>query len=123
MKLNEKLIILREKNNFSQEEIAKYLGVGQTTYSRYENLKTIPDIFIIKKLAILYNISIDSLLNEVENENISITLTNEEIEVLQNINNKINNNKIINQNINSNNTTKNSHITIGNNNNINDSFK
>lgn len=90
MKLSEKLIILRENNHYTQTDIAKYLGVGQTTYSRYETLKTYPDIFIIKKLAKLYQISIDELLKEVDDENINITLTKKEIETLQTINKKIN---------------------------------
>ena len=115
MKFNEKLIKLREINNYSQEEIANYLGVGQTTYSRYENLKTYPDIFIIKKLAKLYQISIDDLVDDIDNELITIQLTNEEIKTLENISKKISQQKSI----------KNSNIAvvIGNNNKINQTKK
>lgn len=118
MRLNEKLITLRESNNLSQTQIAKYLGIGQTTYSRYETLKTYPDIFIIKKLAELYQISIDELLKEVDEENISITLTKSEIEAIQTISKKINTGiKLNNLNI-----SDSTNIQIGNNNTIHDSF-
>lgn len=112
MKLNEKLIALRERNNYSQMQIANYLGIGQTTYSRYEMLKTYPDIFIIKKLAELYQISIDELLKEVEDEKINITLTKKEIEAIQTISKKINDGMQIN---NLNITNSNGDIIIGKN--------
>lgn len=118
MKLSEKLVKLREKNNYSQEEIAKYLNIGQTTYSRYENLKTYPDIFTIKKLAKLYNISIDTLLEEVEQENITITLSKEEIETIKNLNKKIESNILINFK----NEKQETNVQIGNNNTIKNSF-
>lgn len=110
--------MLRELNNFSQEEIAKYLGIGQTTYSRYENLKTYPDIFIIKKLADLYKISIDNLLDEVESEEVTITLTPEEVDVIQKLNKKIITNKLINSKNTTSITTGDIHNNFGGNINI-----
>ncbi len=85
MKFNEKIINLRKINNYSQEEIAKFLNIGQTTYSRYENLQTLPDIFIIQKLASLYKISIDELMSEVEDNKVNIIITYEEAEFLKSI--------------------------------------
>lgn len=113
MKLSEKLELLRKSKDYSQEYLANYLGIGQTTYSRYETLKTYPDIFIIKKLAKLYNITIDELVNDVE-ETITIALSNEELQVLKNLADKINAVEIIRSN--------DKNIRIGNNNNINNSF-
>lgn len=54
---------LREDNDKTQKEIADYLNVKQTTYSKYELGKiNIPiDVFI--KLADYYNVSTDYLLN------------------------------------------------------------
>lgn len=89
MKLNEKLIRLREIHKYTQSELASYLGVGQTTYSRYESLKTYPDIFIIQKLAALYHVSIDELLSSDDNDRITIKLTIEEAKSFINLASKI----------------------------------
>ena len=63
----DKLRFLRKQQEFNQREVAEHLGIDQTTYSRYETGATEPDIESIKKLAKLFNVSIDYLL---ENENI-----------------------------------------------------
>lgn len=53
---------LREDNDKTQQEVADYLNVKQTTYSKYELGKiNIPiDVFI--KLADYYDVSVDYLL-------------------------------------------------------------
>lgn len=57
---------LRNKHKLTQKEIAEKLGITQFTYSNYENLKTQPDIQILKDLANFYKVSLDYLL---ENDN------------------------------------------------------
>ena len=59
-----KLRMLRVKNNLSQTEVAKELGITQQTYSKYENLEKSASIDseVIKKLCALYGISADYLL-------------------------------------------------------------
>lgn len=53
---------LREDGDFTQAEIAEYLHVSQTTYSRYENGKLdIPSAALIA-LAAYYGVSVDYLL-------------------------------------------------------------
>lgn len=53
---------LREDNDLFQSDIAKILGIPQTTYSHYENdAKNIP-IKILINLSKYYNTSIDYLL-------------------------------------------------------------
>lgn len=90
MKFNEKLKLLRKQKNLSQEQIANYIGVGQTTYSRYEDLKTYPDIFTIKKLANLYGITIDQLVSDIDEEEYTIKITEEERQALNSLVKKIN---------------------------------
>ena len=54
---------LREDSDLNQEQLAKFLNVSQTTYSRYETGKLdIPTEALIK-LARYYSTSIDYLLN------------------------------------------------------------
>lgn len=61
--IHELLRELREKNNYRQEYIAKYLGTTQQTYSNYElGLREIP-LHHIVKLSHLYQVSTDYLLS------------------------------------------------------------
>ncbi|MGN0163410.1 MAG: helix-turn-helix domain-containing protein [Candidatus Ornithomonoglobus sp.] len=53
---------LRLNKNMYQKDVAEFLGVDRTTYVKYENGSSEPDIETIKKLASLFNVSIDYLL-------------------------------------------------------------
>ena len=54
---------LRDKHNYRQDYIAKYLGTTQQTYSNYElGLREIP-LHHIVKLSHLYQVSVDYLLS------------------------------------------------------------
>ncbi|MEE0859651.1 MAG: helix-turn-helix transcriptional regulator [Acutalibacteraceae bacterium] len=53
---------LREDHDLKQVDIAEYLGIKQTVYSRYESgFQTIPVEHLIK-LADYYNVSVDYIL-------------------------------------------------------------
>ncbi len=51
----------REKNNYSQEELANKINITQQAYSNYENGNRLPSIEILIKIADLYDISLDIL--------------------------------------------------------------
>lgn len=53
---------LREENALTQRQVAVVLGIDRSTYAYYELGRSHPDINGIKKLATLYKISIDELL-------------------------------------------------------------
>lgn len=53
---------LREDNDKTQTEIATYLNVKQTTYSKYELGKINIPIEVFVKLADYYGVSVDYLL-------------------------------------------------------------
>lgn len=53
---------LREDNDKTQEEIAQYLNIKQTTYSKYELGKINIPIEVFVKLADYYDVSVDYLL-------------------------------------------------------------
>lgn len=58
---------MREDSDKKQWEIAEYLGIQQTVYSRYERgYQTIPLQHLIK-LADLYNVSLDFLCGRTNN--------------------------------------------------------
>lgn len=53
---------IREDRDLFQKDIAKYLNIDQSNYSKYELEKINIPIAILKKLADFYNTSIDYLL-------------------------------------------------------------
>lgn len=63
MKLGNNLFHARKKCGFSQEEVAQKLGVSRQTVSKWETDETIPDIRQAKKMAVLYNMSLDELID------------------------------------------------------------
>lgn len=73
MSLGSSLFKARKKAGLSQETVAEKIGVSRQTISKWETNETIPDIYQSKKLAKLYNLSLDELiefdieLNEINN--------------------------------------------------------
>ena len=63
MNLGNNLFQARKKAGLSQESVAEKLGVSRQTISKWETDETIPDIYQSKKLAILYNLSLDELID------------------------------------------------------------
>ena len=51
----------------NQTQVAKYLGMSQTSYSKYETGENDIPTSVLIKLSRLYNTSIDYLLNEPDN--------------------------------------------------------
>lgn len=62
--LGEKIKLYRENKNMTQSEIADILGVKSATISKYEAGTLEPNIESLKKLAKLFDVSIDELLKE-----------------------------------------------------------
>ena len=52
---------LREENDWYQKDVAKKLGITQRNYSYLETEQTMLTVDILKKIALLYNTSIDYL--------------------------------------------------------------
>jgi len=62
MSLGNNLFQARKKAGVSQEVVAEKLGVSRQTISKWETDEAIPDIYQAKKLAKLYNLSLDELI-------------------------------------------------------------
>ena len=58
----ERIRNLREDNDKKQQELADYLNVKQTTYSKYELGKVNIPVEVFMKLADYYDVSVDYLL-------------------------------------------------------------
>ena len=83
MNLGNNLFQARKKAGLSQETVAEKLGVSRQTISKWETDETVPDIYQSKKLAKLYNLSLDELIEfDVDIKEIEevIKNTNEETE-------------------------------------------
>ncbi len=83
MKLGNSLFQARKKRGLSQEDVAEKLGVSRQTVSKWETDETVPDIRQSKKMAMLYNVSLDELIDfdvDIKEIQEAIDKTSEEIE-------------------------------------------
>lgn len=56
---------LRKKNRMTQTEVARKLGVRQTTVSEWEKGRSEPDsVALLKKICSLFDVTFDQILNE-----------------------------------------------------------
>ncbi len=69
MILADKIIRLRKKNGWSQEELAEKMNVSRQAVSKWESAQTIPDLEKILQLGSLFGVTTDYLLkDEIEDE-------------------------------------------------------
>lgn len=65
--LHEKLIQLRKQAGYTQQHLSQILGIPRPTYANYERPKEQsgrePNVEMLKRLADIYDISLDYLLN------------------------------------------------------------
>ncbi|MDU9053587.1 MAG: helix-turn-helix transcriptional regulator, partial [Clostridioides difficile] len=64
--INENLKSLRKINQYTQEELAEKLNVSRQSIAKWESGESIPDICSCIKLAKLYNVKLDDLVNHSE---------------------------------------------------------
>ncbi len=70
VQISKAIVRLRKENNMSQEDMANQLNVSRQAVSKWERGESLPDIENISALAKLFSVSIDSLVNDVADENI-----------------------------------------------------
>ncbi|MBR4067250.1 MAG: helix-turn-helix transcriptional regulator [Clostridia bacterium] len=64
MILADKIITLRKKNGWSQEELAEQLGVSRQAVSKWEGAQSTPDLERVLRMAQLFGVSTDYLLKD-----------------------------------------------------------
>lgn len=64
MILADKIIDLRKKNGWSQEELAEQLGVSRQTVSKWEGAQSVPDMGRVVQMSTLFGVSTDYLLKD-----------------------------------------------------------
>ena len=70
--LKDNLIMLRNLNGFSQEEIAGRIGISRQAYAEWESGATVPDVEKAARLSEIYGVSIDSLMKTQNMEGIGM---------------------------------------------------
>lgn len=76
--LGKKLKELRENIKLSQSEVARRLNISRQSYNFYENNKREPDLYLIKKIALFFDVSTDYLLNlQLEQQDVPLRNTEE----------------------------------------------
>lgn len=64
MILADKIMNLRKKNGWSQEELAEKLGVSRQSISKYEGAQSVPDLDKIIKLSQIFGVTTDYLVKD-----------------------------------------------------------
>ncbi|NLL80054.1 MAG: helix-turn-helix domain-containing protein [Clostridiales bacterium] len=82
MILADKIIQLRKKNGWSQEELANQMNVSRQSVSKWESAQSVPDLDKILQLSQIFGVSTDYLLKdeiELEEYNGSVPVSGEDI--------------------------------------------
>lgn len=66
MNMYKRIRDLREDKDLNQTQIAKFLGMSQTGYSKYETGENDIPTAILIKLADFYDVSVDYILNRTD---------------------------------------------------------
>lgn len=66
--LSKNLLTLRKMRGLSQEQTAEAAGVSRQAYAKWESGETAPDINSCVRLAALFDVSLDDLVNHSESE-------------------------------------------------------
>lgn len=61
--LSKNLVMLRGRSGLSQEQLAEKLGISRQAYAKWERGDTVPDVEKCARLAELYGVTLDALVN------------------------------------------------------------
>ena len=71
MTLTESLKRIRKQYKMTQEDVAKFLGISRSGYTYYETGKTVPSVEMLKKLATMYDTTIDDVVGMPHKKSVS----------------------------------------------------
>src|SRR5574344_927656 len=71
---------LRDEKKYSQEDIAKKIGISRQTYNKYENFETKPTLEVVEKLAKLYDVDYSCIIDNKMPEKIVYNVVKENCE-------------------------------------------
>lgn len=79
--LKDRLRELRKANNYTQEDISRYLGITESAYGYYEQGRNEPSINTLKRLAKKYGVDISYIIGENNQKESSINVAGQAIEL------------------------------------------
>ena len=78
---------IRKEKGLQQKQVALELGIDQSNYNKMENNKREPSLDVLNKLAGLFNVSVDQILNRDATIPIEVTVedktTTEQVRLIQ----------------------------------------
>jgi transcriptional regulator with XRE-family HTH domain len=77
--LGSRLIALRKKEGLTQMELAQKIDISHTQVTRYENKGVQPPADVLRKIADVFGVSIDYLVNGTAEEKAQTALTDAEL--------------------------------------------
>ena len=60
---------LREKYGYTQKKMSELLGIERSTYTYYETGKTEPSLRVLRKMAVVFHVSTDYLVDMSDTKN------------------------------------------------------
>ena len=79
MTFGEKVRQLRKRKKLTQEQLAELIGTHESHIGRYEKDQSAPSAPALKKLAKVFNVSVDYLLFEKEETSLSVKISDTEL--------------------------------------------
>nr|WP_090573121.1 helix-turn-helix transcriptional regulator [Paenibacillus sp. OV219] len=83
MTMGDRLRELRLRHNYSQDEVARQIGITRSAYSHYEINNRQPVYDTLRKLAALFSVSLDYIIGGEASRRESPTLTPETMEIIR----------------------------------------
>lgn len=80
-KFSYRLTVLLEEHNMTQTQLAKIIGTSNVTICRYLTCERIPRLDVVAKIANVFNVSIDYLLGNSENKDLTSSETDSDLEM------------------------------------------
>ena len=80
-KFSYRLTVLLEEHNMTQTQLAKIIGTSNVTICRYLTCERIPRLDVVAKIANVFNVSIDYLLGNSENKDLTSSETDADLEM------------------------------------------
>lgn len=71
VKSGEFIASLRKEKGMTQQELGSYVGVGDKTVSKWERGINVPDVIMIKKIAVIFEVDVEEILNGERNAKLS----------------------------------------------------
>jgi len=68
LSFGQKLLLLRKNKQMSQRDLSTKLDIAFSSIARYENNQVLPNTDIMLKIADLFNVSVDYLLKDIDED-------------------------------------------------------